>query len=78
MHTDPFSQAGLVKFARVVAYLLELIGAKFYGDVTIKFRNGQITLVTKVETFQDDVPVKDGSAVRIMETAGRLEVAAGK
>jgi hypothetical protein len=72
MHPDPLPQARVVKFARLVGFLLELVRSRFYGEIKIRFRGGSIMMVEKFETFTDDVPVKDERAVAIMETAGRL------
>lgn len=58
-----------MRFAQVVAFLTDRAREGFYGDVTIKFRDGKITLVTKIETFAESVPVSRPSLVEQMEGA---------
>jgi len=59
-----------LRIAQVVAFLCDLCGARFYGEVTIRFRDGRPVMVEKTETFADALPVKNPALVDIMETAG--------
>lgn len=63
--------------ARLVQFLLELSKEKFYGTVSIQFREGEIRIVKREETWDgiESLPVTDLEAVRTMQT-GRLKVTA--
>jgi hypothetical protein len=63
-----------VAFSRLIAFLLELARAEFYGSVHIQFRRGQIGIVKREETFEaEKLPITDTAQLAMMQT-GRFPV----
>lgn len=58
-----------MQFARLIQFLLELSRAKFYGEVHLSYRNGQIGRIERRETLSfDQLPIADEAFVELMQT----------
>lgn len=49
---DAISNVASDNVQRVCNFLYQLSGEKFYGDLNLKFQNGEIVLVNKQESFK--------------------------
>lgn len=70
MAGSPEPELKPITVPRLFQFLLELVRGQFYGTVHIRFRAGQIGMITREESWVDDskVPIADPDAIAMMQT----------